>query len=433
VNGLDLLDQLHEERLRHRLVDGRLYRRYRELDKASQALVAAGFLSLLPSGRLLPVARGGALGSGAVYMRNLPAPGSYVIDPARFAILTTRNRKANPPIAWAGFGAQHGQRVDAVGVVGRLLVNFTGTLTNDGVAVPTATNQYPWNLIRSLVISANGLNNLFSCDGADLRALWRARTPHNIADRQSAFALSAAIGGAANISLWWEIPLAFDESLIGAVFAQTEETYLNVSITSATAADLFSAHAPAVTAASFRVFSEFFNIPSVDSKAGRVLVLPDVRQLHGVIAQNVNLTGTGDHIAPLVRTGGVLLRALQRIDNGGAGGATQIGQTDFGGGNVTSHRFRYGGNVVPYDWTGDAVKWQNERDYGDMILPTADAITGGQQPQYVVDDFVNASALRDSIHMLGITEPQLVNTIGGGVVVSAGAQMHTVQESMVAG
>jgi hypothetical protein len=46
--------------------------------------------------------------------------------------------------------------------------------------------------------------------------------------------------------------------------------------------------------------------------------------------------------------------------------------------------------------------------------------------------FVGASPMRDAIHMLGITEAQMVNSVNSGVTINAGAKVHTVQEAMVA-
>ena len=116
----------------------------------------------------------GALGTGAIYERNLPPPGTFSIDPVAFAIRTSRNRKPNPVVPWPGFATTAGQRIDAVGIVASVMILFDGTATV-GATGPTATNQWPWNLIKSLIVSANGSNNLFACDGADLRALMRVR------------------------------------------------------------------------------------------------------------------------------------------------------------------------------------------------------------------------------------------------------------------
>jgi hypothetical protein len=376
--------------------------------------------------RVVPLVAGGALGSGAVYQRNLPAPGSYVVDPVRFAGLTSKNRKVSVGQAFPGYGAGVNFRFDAVGIIGRAILMFEGTGTSPATA-PIATRQWPWNFAKSLTVSANGINNLFACEGADLRALCRVRNYNMLFDRESAFAIPTATN-AATVRLFYEIPIAYDDSLIGAVFAQTEETAISVTLTQAVAADLFTVAGNALTwtNATWRLITEFFSIPTVDDKDGRRLVIPDITQLHGVVSRDDALSATGDHFAPLTRTGGILLRGLQRIDNVDAGNLDPTA-------SITSHRFRYGGNVVPLELPGSAARWQNEVDYGDAILPTSDAVSGGSPPAYLVDDFVVDSPIRDAIHMQGITEAQMINTIAGGTVINAGAKVHTVQESMVAG
>jgi len=385
--------------------------------------------------RVIPRTGGGALGSGAIYARNLPSPGTYTIDPVNFAAKTSKNRKTYPQIAHPGFGSSFPQKVDAVGIVSRLWLVFEGTYTSAATQA-TLTSGFPWQLARTITISANGINNLIAADGLDLRGLTRVRNKDYFVDRESTFTNPAASTAAFQRQIW-EIPLAYDDSLIGGVFAQTEETFLNLLVATPPSTDLFSANPGAYSASNWRVIVEFFSIPTVDAQNGRTLVLPDITQLHGLVSRDDIFTAAGDVISPLTRTGGILLRVLQRIDNA----KPNFGATDFGGGSaaavaggpVTSHRFRYGGNVVPLDVPGFLQKFLNEQDYGDQLIPTIDAPAGLTPAVYACDDFVIASPLRDTIHMAGITEAQMINTIASSVTVNAGASIHTVQEAMVAG
>lgn len=410
------------------LADGKA--RVSPLVAEPRAALLRGEATVVELGRgrlgIVPNVAGAALGSGAVYERNLPAPGTFVIDPVEFAIRTSKNRKSNPPVAHPGFSSTWSQRIDAVGIVAKVFIMFEGTTTGVGGAA-TATRGFPWMLLRRLRLSANGINNLFACDGLDLRALMRIRRPF-WQDRTSQFVLNTGIGNVQPLRLVWEVPIAYDESLVGAVFAQTEETYLNIEIDTCVATDIYASNTPTVSAANWRVLVEFFSIPIVDSKAGRKLVLPDITQLHGIVSRDDALTAAGDHVAPLTRTGGILLRTMQRGDNA----APNFGNLDIEA-DVDSHFFRYGGNVVPINYTpSELIMWQNQLDYGDQILPAADVVAAGTPPEYMVDDFVKASAVRDAVHMLGITEAQMVNTIRSGATINAGATVHTAQEAMVA-
>lgn len=382
--------------------------------------------------RVIPVAAGGALGSGAIYARNLPSPGSYVIDPTQFAAKTSKNRKTNSQVVHPGFGSSFPFKADAVGILSRMWLVFEGTYTSAATQA-TPTTGWGWQLARTVTVSANGINNLIAADGLDLRALTRVRNKDYFIDRESQFSNPAATGAALHRFIW-EIPLAYDDSLIGAVFAQTEETFLNLLVATAPSTDLMSANPGAYSASNWRVVTEYFSIPTVDAQNGRVLVLPDITQLHGVVTRDDSFTAAGDVISPLTRTGGILLRILQRIDNAKPNfGSTDFGSATVAGGNVTSHRFRYGGNVVPLDVPGFMQKFLNEQDYGDQIMPTVDYPGSVTPPVYAVDDFVITSPLRDTIHMAGITEAQMINTVAASVTVNAGAAVHTVQEAMVAG
>lgn len=374
--------------------------------------------------RVLPIMQGGALGQGAIYQRNLPAPGSFVVDPVRFAILTSKNRKVSVGQNFPGYGAGVVFRFDATGVIGRGILVFEGTGTSPAVA-PIGLRKWPWGFVGDVSLSANGINNLIACDGMDLRAISRVRNAKHYFDRESAFIIPAATL-ALTVRLMYELPLAYDDSLIGAVFAQTEETSLTVKLTMGTAAQLFTVpgNLLAWTNATWRLITEFYSIPSVEDKDGRRLVIPDITQLHGITSRDDALTANS--VSPLTRTGGILLRAGQRVDNTDAGNLDPTA-------SITSHRFRYGGNVVPLDVPGSVTRYQNEMDYGDAVLPAVDAVAGAVPPAYIWDDFVIDSPVRDAIHLQGITEAQLINDLLGGTVINAGAQVHTVQESMVAG
>jgi hypothetical protein len=401
----------------------------REPNGSQLALLATGRAFLVrKSGRrlLIPAAAGGAVGSGAVYAKNLPKPGTYVLDPVRFAVETTRNRKWYPAKAWPGFGEKVSFPIDKTGVVSRLFVTYEGLMTGDGAVAPTVEGAFPWNLAKRFQVTANGLSNLVYAQGIDMRILERIRRGFFF-DRESIFTLPAA-ATATPIRLAWEIPLAFDESLVGAVYAQTEDTDMELEIQAPAASELFTAHAPVMTG-SFKVGVEFFSLPLDDSKEGRKVIIPDIRQLHGVIGKDDAITGTGEHTVNLMRTGGILVRAFQRFDNA----YPDAGNLDPGT-LINSHKFRYGSNVIPTDEPGRAIRKENERLYGDKMLPAADvdaSITAGVN--VLVDDFVAANSVRDVVHLLGTTQPQLLNEIDGTALIIAGAKVHTVQEHMVAG
>jgi hypothetical protein len=368
----------------------------------------------------------GAVGTGAVYLKNLPPPNTYTINAQLFAKNTSRNKQPYPALApaGAGWGQSVNQVIDATGVVGRILLLVKFTITNPAGGTPTVTNQWPWNLLKNVTVSANGINNLFSCDGLDLRALCRVRNPFFF-DRESAFAITAGANSVWSGQLLYEIPLAFDDqSLMGAVFAQTQDTNLSFTAQIANTADLWVANTPALTACTITPVVEFYSIPYVDTQQGRVAVIPDLRRMHGFYAQTSLLQATT--FSPLMRINGILARVLQRGDNA----ANANGDVNFST-LVTDHKFNYGSNVVPTDVPGIVQRMENEKDYGDQMLPATDVTTGSVS--YLVDDLVRDNALRDVVHLLGVTQPQFINVFNGLAITNGNSSvMRTVQEHMIA-
>jgi hypothetical protein len=367
------------------------------------------------------------IGDVVTYEKNLPGQ-PYVIDPATFAQLSNHFFKSYAGMAWPGLSQKVEQKVDKYGIVSTIHIFFEGTLTGVGGAA-TATSGFPWRLISEACVSANGISNLFDCDGIDLRALARVRRGKSLAD-ESVFALPTAIGNVQTLRLHWEIPLAIDEvANLGAVLAQTDDNNLSVRITTAAAADLFSANAPTI-AGTFTVGVSAYEIPESTQNGRSVLVIPDLRQMHGLVTRDDVLVATGQFVTPLTKTGGLLLRTLQRIDNA----PPSFGNADWLTDAVTEHFFRFNSKEIPYDYEPAwMLRFLNEGMYSQALLPAADVPAAVTPPAYVCDDYVNVLAMRDVVNMAAVSQPELVNNITAGFALNAGAKVHTVQEAMLTG
>lgn len=367
------------------------------------------------------------LGNVVTYERNLPKD-PYVIDAAQFSQLANRFRKSYTGQAWPGFGKKLTQQIDKYGVVSTLHIFYEGTMTGDGVGAPTVTPGYPWRLLEEVRVSANGLSHLIDVDGLDLRALARVRRGRSLAD-QSLFTLPAA-GTTTTLRLHWEVPIALDEvSLIGSALAQTDDNNLEIRLTTAASADVFATHAPTM-AGTFYIVAVAYEIPEITQNGATKLVIPDLRQMHGLFTKDDNLEATGWTDTQLTKTGGLLLRTLQRIDNA----PPSFGNADWLTDAVDVHAFRYNSKEVPYEYDPAWVQlFLNEADYSQAVLPAADVVAGATPPLYMIDDFVNVLALRDVVNMAAISQPELRNKIDAAYVLAAGAKIHTVQEAMVTG
>lgn len=372
---------------------------------------------------------GGATGlTGATFMNNLPAEGQYAMEPAAFAQETERNDMPLEQRDFTGLGgAPIDQRISNIGVLAWMRIVFKGTLTVGGSGAVTATYQWPWNVVKRFTLNLNGQTSLVSCEGVDLRAR-RQRVYRNPREEVSAApATEAATGnpnpgvianGTYSVVLAYDIPIVHDTwSLIGAIFAQSDQTYLNFRATPGAQAELFSVAAGGTVALTGKLHSQltFYDIPMVDGPKGRVILVPDLRYLHGYLSGDQQFANTGEVNVPFIRTSGQLVTYLFYIDNGGA---AQIAPT------VPSEvRFQYGGNRRP------RVNAPVEQ----LLEENVQAYNGLLKPGYLCFDFENHNPEREVVYPKGVTELGTVITLPAGQTVNPNARVHFVEETLFAG
>lgn len=359
------------------------------------------------------------IGTAAETLAHVPSQ-PFVTDPGAFFAMTRKNHINLPAVALPGPGAFARQQLPQTGIVSKLLINFVGTLAVTTAAV-TTSDQWPYNLLKAYRLSANGQNDLYSCDGTDLAALRFARYPSYV-ERVDVFpgtvggGNSVAVGNY-DLSLSWEIPVAMDDtSLVGALFAQNPSTTLVQNFGQAIMADLFSA-APANAAitGSFFITETMFEVP-YDAKGQ--LVLPDLSRLHGFNAVEVPVNATGDQRAPLIRSQGQLSRLLISV-RGGANNRLSALPNAAAAKKIDRLRVEYGGNQRPFVFDpASALLAINNNHYGAPLPYDRLAI-----------DLVKENPPRDIILMAGVTELAVVPGIGSSVVVSA-ASTRVVQETL---
>jgi hypothetical protein len=361
----------------------------------------------------------------APYVRNLPGAGSFVSDPALFARLTERNVFPAQPLAFPGFGSFVDYKVANVGILSRVELVFDGTITTASTPAITPTALYPWNLVSRLILSANGQNNLLDVDGLDLRARDQ-RVNRNPTDNLSSF---PAAGGspfntaaAATLRIAYDIPIAHDQTtILGALFMQTDDNFVNVRINTAQSSDLFTISTGTLSiTGSFYPILYFFSIPTVpDAQGSARVVLPDLTMLHSMVSIQVSVAANGEVVTPLQRTIGNLLCLYTRVENG-ATAVDPIGAPV----TVTQHALRYGGNITPQTWQRGALGLLNQREYNGIVAPTANR-------RYAILDLEQDNPLRDVIVPKGVQDLQWVLTYAG-VAWNAGALQRTVQEVIYA-
>jgi hypothetical protein len=362
----------------------------------------------------------------AVFMNTVPAPGSYTIDQQRFDLLTERNDLPQTSDPWPGFQARIDRRVANVGVLANIRLHFNLTLTVSGTGAVTSTYKFPHGLIRKATLNANGGSAIISCEGLDLRAR-RQRLFRNPRDQVQVAPNTDERGdgvpgvianGTYNVTLVVDLPITHDPaSLTGALFAQSDQNYLNWVIETAQLTDVFTVAAGGAVAITGTVDSTltFFSIPSMDAQNGRVVVLPAaVKWLHEFIANDNNFSNSGLVPTPFIRNNGQLVAAMMYVDNGG--------QAQIAPAALNRVLWRYAGNQTPRELLPWHILEENGRDYNGSI-----------KPGYIVLDFEKENPARDIVYPRGLAELAVVIDVPNTVTVQPNAHTHTVLETLTQG
>jgi hypothetical protein len=288
-------------------------------------------------------------------------------------------------------------------------------------AAATTSDQWPYNLLKGFLLSANGQNNLWDCDGADLQALRYARYP-SYAEHVDVFPDVVGGGGSVatgtyTLSLTWEVPIAIDEvSLIGSLYAQSSATNLTVKLTQALYADLFATNpANATITGTFYIQETLFDIP-IDAKG--MIVIPDLTRLHGYNAVEFPVTNVGDARVPLIRSAGQLARLFVSARGSATNrlsGLPNAASTK----KLNSLRLEYGGNQRPFTWDPISTLLSLNNQWYGAPLPY----------DRLCIDLLKENPPRDIILMQGVTELAAVPNIGSGVTLT-GASVRLVQETL---
>jgi hypothetical protein len=226
--------------------------------------------------------------------------------------------------------------------------------------------------------------------------------------------------GTYNLTLEWQLPIVHDdESLVGALFAQSDQNYLSFRLTPAAATDVLTitGTATAVVAGTIYPTVTFFDIPIVSQGQGRgdAVVIPNLAWLHGYLSYDNSYANTGDVRTPFIRTDGQLLAFAFYLDNGGQ---TQIAPT-----TLNEVRFAYGGNRKPRVFNPpEQLLAKNVRDYNGRI-----------QPGYLVFDFEVDNPARDLVYPKGVSELAVEVNIPTGTTINANARIHGVEETLFSG
>lgn len=371
-----------------------------------------------------------------------------VVDPREFFRRTERNVVPVLSTTYAGLGNSEPQtKLLETGIVAGVTTRFTGTLTvTAGTGTVASTARWPYGLLRNTKVMANGQSNLINVNGIQLKAR-EIMQRGDLDDRGVANAIGGASPGttrlqgtmALNSESWgvgsnvtgiptgsydvevsWFYPIAFDQvSLLGAIFAQTSATDLNVPIDWALPAELFTLTGNATVALTGSISREevLFSIPEGD---GGVIIVPDLSSFHQLIASRQTGASVGENEIRFAGqgVGRQLERAYWQVYNGGLPGVPlPLTAANFG-----QVQLRYGGNESPEIWDPWTLRHHVETTFNSDL---------GAYWGFTVLDFCSEHALRDSIDMGAASELRFVHNIQSGVTLTNAATEY-VQESMIA-
>jgi hypothetical protein len=379
----------------------------------------------------------------AQIMQGIEVPAAN-IDPALFMRLTRRMTFLQKTATFAGLGLTDNIKILQSGILSGLKVRFNGSLVvTPGTGSVASTARWPYDLMRAGRFSANGQSNLLNCSGAKYKAR-EIMARGDLTDR----GVSRGIGGASpgtattqgtlslNSELWgigqnvtaiasgtyavdleWYLPVAFDDkSLVGAIFAQTSATDLNLAIDWAPQSDLFvlTGNATVALTGTYTITGRLYTIPQ--GKHGEIIV-PDLSTFHSMTqTRDINISNSVNELRLAGQgVGKQLLRIYGQLWNGSTPAPVPINDTNFG-----QFGWRFGGNDTP-------ELYQNGRDMATDVEKVYDCDMGSTQGIWALD-FSSENAFRDSVDEGTATELRIVVECKAALSLTSPA-MEYVQET----
>lgn len=386
-------------------------------------------------------------GAPSQTMQGIEVPASS-INPELFFRLTRRLTVTQKTFTYSGLGLTDNVPILQTGIISGITINATGTVT---VALPTgtcaSTSKWPYDLLKAARFSANGQSNLINAGGSDLKAR-EIMARGDLSDRGVIKAIGGASPGTAvqqgtlaleeeawgvgqnvtaipaaayTVDLEWYVPVAFDDlSLMGAIFAQTSSTDLNLALDWANASDLFTltGTATVVVALTVVVSATLYTIPVAPN--GSDVIVPDLSVFHSIISTRFGAIGNGVNEIRLSGqgVGRQLLRVWFKTWNGTVGTPLAVNATNYG-----QLGWRYGGNDTPELYgSGKMLAYRQEKLFNSSFGKAGIATL----------DFCNENAFRDSIDEGTASELRLVVEIPSGVALTT-PYLQYVQETLSAG
>ncbi len=366
------------------------------------------------------------------------------INPTAFYKATSRQRFLEKSIASIqGAGETDSFTIKQAGIIAALDIKVElSVVVTPSTGSVASTLRWPYDVIRALRLAANGTNNIINCSGAKLIA-HRFMEVGDLSDKGVAQGMggaspgttgysgslalaseawgigqpvSAVPAGTYAVELYYRLPVAFDMiKLLGAIFAQTAATSIDIGIDWAPVSSLFTVVAPATVTYTGSATTEgiVFAIPR---DASGNPIIPNLSAFHSLIQYNDFAVGQGAYESMLMGTGvgKRLLRAYWQLWSNSA--SVPLTKANFG-----QCGWRLGGNLTPEAWNDGRLlrNWQ-ERLYNTDIGAAG----------FGCMDFASQWAMRDSIDEATATNLRLLVTPNNALTSPV---LEVTQETLFAG
>ncbi len=338
-------------------------------------------------------------------------------------------RQAMPQMAAAITGLNKKQRliIEKVGVIARVQLIVGFKFKTKAGSEPTMNPGFPFKFLREIAMQANGVTGIIDCSAVTLQMrkdrVYRNATNALIKGPQGGKKLAAATTYECKFAL--EIPIAHDmTSLLGALLAQNEQTGLSFLLYWASEEEILHGGEIEKFEGEIEWASTVFSIGSTTQGNKEYVVLPDLSAFHGITEQEINLLGTGNQRAELVRTNGQLLCYTAYVTNK-AGGQAVLTPEEW-----TRFRLEYGGNKDPLVWEPPTqLLEENAADYNGAIVIGGENNEPAKGLPFLIVDQERDNAMRDMIIPTDLVEFRAVLGIPTAFTPES-ARIFTTQETL---
>jgi hypothetical protein len=357
---------------------------------------------------------------GPVAMQGVAIPAA-IVDKNLFLARTRRHIQQERKISFTlGTSTQDVIPLRRSDILSEIVLHITGNLTiTPGTGTVASTAEWPYNLIKSLKLNANGASALISARGWTLRAREIAKD-EGLSDRGNAQTIggvsrsngtlslaceawgvgsaTSALGAQNNVpvDLVVTVPVAEDQfDLTGALFLQQTSSELSLEINWANLSDLFTltGNGAASFSGSVSVNTTKFEVPTQDG----AIVIPDLSMFHSLVETNTVALAAGDNEAIVVGQGRgkYVLRVIYQHYSAGA--PVPMTAANFG-----LQAWRYGTSETPDQWIdGSKLRIAMERAYNSDL---------GGLLGFGVHEFAKAG-FRDLVDMGTTADLRLVSNV----------------------